>query len=597
MSVDRALPMRCRHERTSARVRSHLQIELRQLVLVERRGQDVQRRPLLPEGDAEIAGPRQHRVELLHGAGALPGDGDAGARQDLERHEPVLPIDVHEQRRDLSRRVALPHGDEAHLVVPLKSGRRRQAVPLSQLAQPGIALGRIRRELAAVGVERMVRGRGVTRRQGDRIGRAHPDRREGEPDGDQRGGRGGRQDARPHSAGTSPANGPSASDALDCGLELGGCGWAGNLGAKPPGELLLGPELRGAVLTTRDMLSQPPLFGWLEVAAQESRNEARFTAAVQLWTPWERNRTIVREARGAPGTSATSPCRPAAAAPRQLPPISMARRRRARPPSDGSRATRRGPARCRRGPAKRACRAPRRRRAASPAPRPASSILRRPWQRGLHGLRGVDVRCIQCSVYAPATRACCFLDETARSPVERADRSPGRGLARPPPSRRARSPGDRCRRARRAPLPPPSLRAPRPRAQSIVPARCIPGYVAPGGNVPPRTAGTFRATSASDARQDPRGGPMKTSHALGAIAATFAGILACGGSSGTSNTFVAQLNGANETPQPISTSATGTATFTRNGGTVTYNVSATGLSSNANNAHIHIGPPGQTGSV
>jgi hypothetical protein len=90
---------------------------------------------------------------------------------------------------------------------------------------------------------------------------------------------------------------------------------------------------------------------------------------------------------------------------------------------------------------------------------------------------------------------------------------------------------------------------------------------------------------------------MKPRHASAAIAATCAAVLACGGSSGPSNTFVAQLNGANEAPQPVSTSATGTATFTRNGGTVSYNVSATGLSANATGAHIHIGPTGQAGPI
>src|SRR5438105_2851771 len=79
---------------------------------------------------------------------------------------------------------------------------------------------------------------------------------------------------------------------------------------------------------------------------------------------------------------------------------------------------------------------------------------------------------------------------------------------------------------------------------------------------------------------------MKPRHALGAIAATFVATLACGGSN-SANTFVAQLAGANETP-PVTTTATGTATFTRNAGTVSYNVSATGLSASAQGGHAFV---------
>jgi CHRD domain len=89
---------------------------------------------------------------------------------------------------------------------------------------------------------------------------------------------------------------------------------------------------------------------------------------------------------------------------------------------------------------------------------------------------------------------------------------------------------------------------------------------------------------------------MKPRHASLAIAAACAAVLACGGSSGTSNTFVAQLNGANETPANSET-GTGTATITRNGATVNYSVSATGLTGNATGAHIHIGPAGQAGPI
>jgi hypothetical protein len=89
---------------------------------------------------------------------------------------------------------------------------------------------------------------------------------------------------------------------------------------------------------------------------------------------------------------------------------------------------------------------------------------------------------------------------------------------------------------------------------------------------------------------------MKPMHASGAIALVWA-LFACGGSNTLSNTFTAQLNGANETPQALSVPGTGTATFTRNGATVTYSVSASGLTGNATAAHIHIGPPGVTGPI
>ena len=89
---------------------------------------------------------------------------------------------------------------------------------------------------------------------------------------------------------------------------------------------------------------------------------------------------------------------------------------------------------------------------------------------------------------------------------------------------------------------------------------------------------------------------MKPRHASLAIAAAYAAVLACGGSSGSSNTFAAQLKGANETPANSET-GTGTATITRNGATVNYSVTASGLTGNATGAHIHIGPTGQAGPI
>ena len=90
---------------------------------------------------------------------------------------------------------------------------------------------------------------------------------------------------------------------------------------------------------------------------------------------------------------------------------------------------------------------------------------------------------------------------------------------------------------------------------------------------------------------------MKPWLASGAMVVACA-LFACGGSSsGPSNTFTAQLSGANEAPQPVTTSGTGSATFTRNGNTVTYTATASGLSGDAKAAHIHIGAPGVAGPV
>ncbi len=56
----------------------------------------------------------------------------------------------------------------------------------------------------------------------------------------------------------------------------------------------------------------------------------------------------------------------------------------------------------------------------------------------------------------------------------------------------------------------------------------------------------------------------------------------------------ATLNGANERPDPVTTSATGTGKFTLVGSDLFVDVSYTGLQGTANNAHIH-GPAGPDG--
>ena len=78
-----------------------------------------------------------------------------------------------------------------------------------------------------------------------------------------------------------------------------------------------------------------------------------------------------------------------------------------------------------------------------------------------------------------------------------------------------------------------------------------------------------------------------------AIALLAAGILtACGSSKSTQPntiTFVANLSGANERPNPTSSTATGTWTGTLNTQTnvMTYTLTYTGLSGTSSGAHIH----------
>ena len=59
------------------------------------------------------------------------------------------------------------------------------------------------------------------------------------------------------------------------------------------------------------------------------------------------------------------------------------------------------------------------------------------------------------------------------------------------------------------------------------------------------------------------------------------------------NGILALLNGANERPNPVTTSANGAAVFTRNGTSVTYIVTYQGIASIPTGAHIHA-PAGLT---
>jgi hypothetical protein len=79
------------------------------------------------------------------------------------------------------------------------------------------------------------------------------------------------------------------------------------------------------------------------------------------------------------------------------------------------------------------------------------------------------------------------------------------------------------------------------------------------------------------------------------IVAVAALALAAGEDSGK-NKFGATLKGASEVP-PVTANATGTATFTVSGTSVTYKITASGLSGNATAAHIHLGPSTASGPV
>lgn len=63
-----------------------------------------------------------------------------------------------------------------------------------------------------------------------------------------------------------------------------------------------------------------------------------------------------------------------------------------------------------------------------------------------------------------------------------------------------------------------------------------------------------------------------------------------------STTYVAQMSTANEVPA-VDGTATGTATFTLTGKTLTYVVNVSGLSGNALASHIHLGAAGTNGGI
>jgi hypothetical protein len=82
-----------------------------------------------------------------------------------------------------------------------------------------------------------------------------------------------------------------------------------------------------------------------------------------------------------------------------------------------------------------------------------------------------------------------------------------------------------------------------------------------------------------------------------AIPALLPAMAACGdnGPSSAATSFTATLTGAEEVP-PVTTPATGSATFSVSGGQITYTVNGTNVQ-NAVLAHIHIAPVGVNGPV
>ena len=76
-------------------------------------------------------------------------------------------------------------------------------------------------------------------------------------------------------------------------------------------------------------------------------------------------------------------------------------------------------------------------------------------------------------------------------------------------------------------------------------------------------------------------------------------LAACGGSSGPATKFTATMSSANEVPASPhpNASATGSATYTVSGSTVSYTVTFSGLSGNASAGHIHVGTSSEGGGV
>ena len=85
-------------------------------------------------------------------------------------------------------------------------------------------------------------------------------------------------------------------------------------------------------------------------------------------------------------------------------------------------------------------------------------------------------------------------------------------------------------------------------------------------------------------------------------AVSLAGLAACGSDSATTVvpaaiTYKASLSGANERPNPNTSAATGTATYTLVGNSLSYIVTVSGLTGPATASHIHVGSASVSGPV
>lgn len=92
---------------------------------------------------------------------------------------------------------------------------------------------------------------------------------------------------------------------------------------------------------------------------------------------------------------------------------------------------------------------------------------------------------------------------------------------------------------------------------------------------------------------------MRPVHLAGAVAALALTALACNDNptGPESVTYVATMNGANERPNPNSSTATGVGTYVLTGNTLTYTLTVTGLTTVATGSHLHIGGPAVAGPI
>src|SRR5258708_5934364 len=254
----------------SARVCSHFEVQLRELFLVERSGEQVERCALLPDGDAELVSARQHGVELLHGAGALARNGDLAAGEDLQRHQPSLRIQIDQHGGDLAERKALARGDQPQLGVPLERGGGGKAVPLRQLSQARARPGSFARQHGPLAVDGPVRGGGVPGEHQWIVGR-QPSQLQGP--GDREHHRGCGREEQP--AGLSPARPwsvPRSHHLFQRCPQLGGRGRPRHLFVEPKRELLLGGELAGAGRAACEVGPEPGFLGTCRTSAASSQS-------------------------------------------------------------------------------------------------------------------------------------------------------------------------------------------------------------------------------------------------------------------------------------------------------------------------------------